>query len=208
MNVRAADGDDVAAVTELWVALAREQRAHGSHLLAAANREQARDLVSQYVHSDGCAVADAGDNAVGFVMFHVERGFFESDATRGVVENVYVLPDARGEGVGSALLDYAERALADRGADVFAVEALWDNEAARRLYDRRGYDRHRVTMEKPVDGEQSDNAVDGEQSVDSVDNEQSQDSVDSEQSQDSVDGGQADNSADGERSVSDSQDDA
>lgn len=182
MDVRAADGGDVAAVTELWVALAREQRRHGSHLLADENRERARDLVAQYVHADGCAVAasagsgkssasggttttasgaataaDAGTptegHAVGFVMFHVETGFFETDATRGVIDNVYVLPDARGDGVGSALLAYAERELAARGADVVAVEALWDNEAAQRLYDRRGYDRHRVTLEKSVDDE-------------------------------------------------------
>jgi ribosomal protein S18 acetylase RimI-like enzyme len=161
MDVRAATGDDVAAVTELWVALAREQRAHGSHLLDEENRERARDLVAQYVHADGCAVAEAGGvaegrdiadgHAAGFVMFHVETGFFEMDATRGVIDNVYVVPDARGEGVGSALLDHAEARLRDRGADVFAVEALWDNEGARRLYERRGYAPHRTTLEKPAE---------------------------------------------------------
>ena len=156
MEVTAATGEDVAAVTELWVALAREQRAHGSHLRAAENREQARDLVAQYVHTGDCAVARSGGQPVGFVMFHVETGFFETDATRGVVDNLYVLPDRRGEGVGSALLDYAEDRLRDAGADALAVEALWDNEAARRLYERRGYAPHRVTMEKPVGGERDD----------------------------------------------------
>jgi ribosomal protein S18 acetylase RimI-like enzyme len=149
MDVRAATGDDVAVVTELWVTLAREQRAHGSHLLPAANRDQARDLVAQYVHADGVAVAD-DDGVVGFVMFHAETGFFETDATRGVVDNVYVTPDARDEGVGSALLDYAEAELAERGATVLAVEALWENEPARRLYEGRGYDPHRITFEQPL----------------------------------------------------------
>lgn len=159
MDVRFATGDDVAAVTEQWVALAREQRAHDSHLLHDENREQARDLVGQYVHADGIAVATtagdgessfSGDSSpiVGFVMFHVETGFFETDVTRGVVDNVYVVPDARDQGVGTALLEFAEGELADRGADVLAVEALWDNEAARRLYERRGYDQHRVTYER------------------------------------------------------------
>ncbi len=157
MEVTAATGDDVGAVTELWVALAREQRAHGSHLLAVENREQARDLVAQYVHTGDCAVARSSGRPVGFVMFHVETGFFETDATRGVVDNVYVLSDVRGEGVGSKLLDYAENQLCEAGADVLAVEALWNNEAARRLYERRGYAPHRVTMEKPADTE-SDNA--------------------------------------------------
>lgn len=165
VDVTAATGDDVAAVTEFWVALAREQRRHGSHLRAAENRQQARDLVAQYVHADGIGVARADGQPVGFVMFHVETGFFETDADRGVVENVYVVPDARGEGVGSALLDYAEAALADRGADVLAVEALWGNEDARRLYERRGYEAHRVTLEKAVEsGEESGSVEPGEES--------------------------------------------
>ncbi|MFC3476697.1 GNAT family N-acetyltransferase [Halobacterium litoreum] len=153
MTVRAATGDDVAAVTELWVALADEQRDHGSHLLAAENREQARDLVRQYVHADGCLVAEDAGVPVGFVMFHVETGLYDTDADRGVVDNVYVAPDARGDGVGSALLDRAEARLCEQGADVLAVEALWDNAAARRLYERRGYAPHRVTLEKPLESD-------------------------------------------------------
>lgn len=161
MPVAAATSDDVAAVTEQWVELAAEQRDHGSHLLATENREQARDLVAQYVHADNCAVAwrdDGGvdccdDACVGFVMFHVETGFYETDSTRGVVDNIFVRPDARGDGVGSSLLDYAEDALRESGADVLAVEALWDNEGARRLYERRGYDPHRVTLERPVESD-------------------------------------------------------
>ena len=166
MNVTAATGDDVGAVTELWVALAREQRDHGSHLLAAENREGARNIVAQYVHADGCAVAKSGSSVVGFVMFYVETGFFETDATRGVVENVYVLPNVRGRGVGSALLDYAEAELASRGADVVAIEALWDNEAARRLYGRRGYEPHRVTLEKSTDAP-DDSAAERDESSES-----------------------------------------
>ncbi|MFB6071552.1 MAG: GNAT family N-acetyltransferase [Halobacterium sp.] len=153
MTVRAATGDDVAAITEFWVALAAEQREHGSHLFAEENRGQAKDLIRQYVHADGCAVATRGDATVGFVMFHVETGMYDTDATRGFVDNVYVAPGARGEGVGSALLDHAEAELRDRGADALAVEALWDNEHARRLYERRGYAPHRITLEKRVESD-------------------------------------------------------
>jgi ribosomal protein S18 acetylase RimI-like enzyme len=153
MDVSAATGDDVAAVTEQWVALAAEQCDHGSHLLAAENRQQARELISQYVHADGVAVARHDGQRVGFVMFHVETGLYETDATRGVVDNLYVVPDARGDGVGSALLDHAEAQLRERGADALAVEALWDNEGARRLYRNRGYHRHRVTFEQSVESD-------------------------------------------------------
>ncbi len=150
-DVRAATGEDVDAVADMWVALADEQRAHGSHLLAAENRAQARDLVAQYVHADGVVVATDGGLTVGFVMFHTETGFYDTDATRGVVDNLYVRPGQRGDGAGSALLDEAEAALREQGADVLAVEALAANEAARRLYESRGYEPHRVTYERPAD---------------------------------------------------------
>jgi ribosomal protein S18 acetylase RimI-like enzyme len=153
MTVRAATGDDIDSVAAMWVALAAEQRDHGSHLFAAANRERARDLAAQYVHADNVAVAERAGKPVGFVMVHTETGFYETDSMRGVVDNLYVVPEHRGDGVGSALLDWGERRLREDGADVLAVEALWDNEGARRLYERRGYSPHRVTLEQPVDGD-------------------------------------------------------
>lgn len=152
-DVRPATGADVDIVADMWVSLAAEQRDHGSHLLAAENRSQARDLARQYVHADGVAVATSNGLATGFVMFHTESGFYDTDATRGVVDNLYVRPDHRDSGVGTALLDYAEDALRERDADVLAVEALATNEAARRLYERRGYQPHRVTYEQPANDE-------------------------------------------------------
>jgi ribosomal protein S18 acetylase RimI-like enzyme len=155
MTVRAATGEDVAAVASMWVALAAEQRNHGSHLLAVENQSRARDLVAQYVHANGVAVAERAGDRVGFVMVHTETGFYETDATRGVVDNLYVDPEHRGDGVGSALLDWGEARLREEDADVLAVEALWANEGARRLYERRGYDPHRVTYEQSADSDQS-----------------------------------------------------
>ena len=153
MDVTAATGEDVAVVADMWVRLAREQREHGSHLLAGPNRQAARDLIAQYVHSEGCAVARSDGRLVGFVMYHVETGMYETDAIRGVVDNLYVVPEARDGGVGSALLDRAESDLRDDGADVLAVEALWANEGARRLYERRGYEPHRVTYEQSAESD-------------------------------------------------------
>lgn len=153
MEIRAATSDDVDGLADLWVSLAAEQRDHGSHLLADENRGQARELAAHYVHTDGCAVAEEAGRVVGFVMHHVETGLYETDVTRGVIDNLYVVPESRGEGVGSALLDFAEDALRDQGADVLAVEAMWDNEDARRLYEHRGYDRHRVTFEKQAESD-------------------------------------------------------
>lgn len=57
----------------------------------------------------------------------------------GEIESLSVLPDLRGAGIGSALLDGLERALADDGVTDLVLGVLPGNDAARRLYERRGY---------------------------------------------------------------------
>jgi ribosomal protein S18 acetylase RimI-like enzyme len=165
-RVEPATADDVDAVTDLWVALAADQRRHGATLRAEANRAAVREWVAQSVvtgdllvardpadDGDGPDRADSddgavGDGIVGFVGFSLERGSYERDATRGTVSNLFVVPERRGAGVGSALLDAAERALDERGADRVALEALADNDRARSFYADRGYERHRVELTK------------------------------------------------------------
>ncbi|MFB6168920.1 MAG: GNAT family N-acetyltransferase [Haloferacaceae archaeon] len=160
MEVRPPEPDEVEAVTDMWVDLAADQRRHGSHLAAAPNRETARDLIAGRIVSGGVRIA-AAERPVGFVTFVVERGAYQQDATRGLVHDLYVAPERRDTGVGSRLLTAAEEALADEGAEVVAVEALAENEAARRLYERHGYEVHRVEMERPVGGGSDTDTSDG-----------------------------------------------
>jgi ribosomal protein S18 acetylase RimI-like enzyme len=98
-------------------------------------------------------VADDGgdptvEGLVGFVMFGLEGGDYEQTVTRGVVHNLFVVPERRSEGVGSALLRRAEEDLSAFGADVVSLEAMAANADARRFYERHGYRTHRVELEK------------------------------------------------------------
>jgi ribosomal protein S18 acetylase RimI-like enzyme len=162
VRVEPATGDDLAAITDRWVALVADQRAHGSHLRPEENRSEAQDVLSQYVHTDNIAVArtdpedpsiDGPGAVVGFVMFHLETGLYDQDAVRGIIDNVYVDPAYRDRAVGSRLLDYAEGELESAGAEVIALSVMADNEAAQRLYDRRGYEPHRYMLEKPTESD-------------------------------------------------------
>ena len=158
--------DDADAVVDRWVALADGQREFGSHLLAAENRRTVRENVVRRAVADELLVArdrraDAREESesqddghiVGFVTFGVESGSYEVDVTRGVVQNVFVVPDRRGEGIGSTLLRSAESRLADMGADAVALDVMADNDDARRFYRRHGYRPHRVELEKSVESD-------------------------------------------------------
>lgn len=59
----------------------------------------------------------------------------------GVLNDLYVVPDARGEGVGRALIDECRQHCARRGAAKLVWETALDNHTAQRLYDGIGAER-------------------------------------------------------------------
>lgn len=156
MRVELATLDDLDRIVELWAALAEEQREHGTHLTVHANRELMRESLAQRIVDQTCVVArtgsedGSGSRILGFASFEDERDGLDRDVIRGVIENLYVVPTSRGEGVGTELLDMAEDALAGAGADRIVLDAMADNQEARRFYESRGYRQHRVTYERPA----------------------------------------------------------
>jgi ribosomal protein S18 acetylase RimI-like enzyme len=55
-------------------------------------------------------------------------------ARAGVMNDLFVVPDARGQGVGRALIEECRRRARDRGATQLVWETAPDNETAQRLY--------------------------------------------------------------------------
>ncbi|MFB6074049.1 MAG: GNAT family N-acetyltransferase [Haloarculaceae archaeon] len=154
MDIDDATTTDADTVADLWVRLADEQQAHDAHLLADANRGVVREAAVRHAVAGGLLVARDGDRGVvGFVMFEVESGRYEQAVARGLVRNLYVCPEYRNDGLGSDLLTAAEARLVDRGVDVVGLEAMAENEAARRFYRRHGYEPHRVALEKPIESD-------------------------------------------------------
>lgn len=153
MEIRTATNDDADTVTDLWLDLAGGQRSYGSHILAEENRSTAREAVFKHVVADELTVAIEDDEILGFVMFAVESSDYAQDTSRGLVRNIYVAPDHRRQGIGTALLKDAERRLRDRGVDRLALEVMAENESARRFYQRHGYTPHRISLEKPTEND-------------------------------------------------------
>jgi GNAT superfamily N-acetyltransferase len=55
------------------------------------------------------------------------------------VQDMYVIPELRGRGIGTALLHAAEDEARSRGATRLTLTVGVDNARARRLYERHGY---------------------------------------------------------------------
>ncbi|WP_424003960.1 GNAT family N-acetyltransferase [Haloarcula salina] len=153
MDIDTASMDEVDDVVDLWVALATDQRTHGSHLLGDRNRTAVRGAIVQRIVAENVLVAREDGGLVGFVMVTVDGGRYEQDERRGLLENIYVEPAARNRGIGSALLKAAEETLRSAGVDVIALEAMAANDAARRFYRSHGYEPHRVEFEKRTEND-------------------------------------------------------
>jgi ribosomal protein S18 acetylase RimI-like enzyme len=141
---------DVDAIADLWVQLAADQLDHGSHLKPAANRQRIRDSLLRHAIAGTLIVAQQDDTVLGFATCSVESGGYEQDIRRGVIENLYVVPERRDKGLGAQLLKRAESVLDERDCDMASLEVMANNQAARRFYDRQGYTPHRVELEREL----------------------------------------------------------
>ncbi|WP_171814228.1 MULTISPECIES: N-acetyltransferase [Haloarcula] len=153
MEIATASMDDVDTIVDLWVRLAESQRAHGSHLFGDRNRTAVRETVVQRIVAENVRIARIDQHIIGFVMMTLDSGRYEQDETRGIIENIFVEPVHRNQGIGSELLDTAEELLRQAGADILALEAMADNESARQFYRAHGYAPHRIELEKPTEND-------------------------------------------------------
>ena len=83
-------------------------------------------------------IARAEDNrAVGFAT--IFWGWQTLDAARtGIMNDLYVVPDIRGGGVGRALIEACRGACRKKGVNKLVWETAPDNHTAQRLYDSTG----------------------------------------------------------------------
>jgi len=155
MRIESADVGDADIVADLWVELASQQQAFGTHLRPDANSDQIREDVLRRIITENVLVArgdvDGYGGIAGFVSFGLETRGYDQDVRRGIVYNIYVRPEWRNEGLGRELLAAAEDRLARAGAEAVALEVMAGNRDARRFYERNGYDPHRVELEKSLD---------------------------------------------------------
>jgi aminoglycoside 6'-N-acetyltransferase I len=81
-----------------------------------------------------------GDRAVGFVELSI-RNIVDSCSTDrvGYLEGWYVVPSARGQGIGAALVAAGARWAKNRGCREFASDAEVDNEASQRAHLALGF---------------------------------------------------------------------
>jgi GNAT superfamily N-acetyltransferase len=87
----------------------------------------------------GTAVVFAGRDDDGAAVGTATGAEYEAEAGVAHVYAMWVVPDARGAGVGRALLDAVADWARDRGCDRLVLSVTESNETARRFYEASGF---------------------------------------------------------------------
>jgi ribosomal protein S18 acetylase RimI-like enzyme len=137
--VRPATVEDAEAIARVQVDTWRAAYAHAipAERLAAADPTERAQLWRGWV-ADSRSATFAGE-LDGDVRGFVAVGESREEPGIGELYAIYVLPDAWGTGLGTALIERGEEELRARGFDVATLDVLADNPRARRFYERQGW---------------------------------------------------------------------
>ena len=126
------------ADADALVTLARLFHLEDSHPLQPAG-EQALRLIAHGEPLARAWLVRAQDAVIGYVILTI--GFsVEYGGRDGFIDDLYLVPAARGRGLGRKLLDFALARAAELGIGTLHLEVETGNETATRLYRSAGFE--------------------------------------------------------------------
>jgi GNAT superfamily N-acetyltransferase len=142
-TIRAGRKDDAAEAARLWMRSAEEHTAHDRIYETAPGAEKTMRRFLADVANSGYSflfVAAAGDRTVGFISGELRQGsptFLPR--TWASVDDVFVEPEYRNRGMGSALLQSVRDWAQERGADGISLQVAAANARGRKFYEDLGF---------------------------------------------------------------------
>lgn len=129
MNIRQATAADIEAIYELG-ANVDEFKVNDDTV-----NFWPKDLLTQAVQSDDALILVAEEGGIcGFLIVNYNKSL-----KKALIENIYVQPDKRGQGVGDELLKHMLNLLPNMGCEYVATLVPPDAQGAFDLYRRNGF---------------------------------------------------------------------
>ncbi|MGP8305094.1 GNAT family N-acetyltransferase [Vibrio sp. YIC-376] len=146
--------DDLESLNDLMFNLHDEHHVQSPDLFKTAEEIEQEKSIARYIDHPECLVyvAKDEDEIIGFVSGHFCEllSVVSTPVMMGSVDELYVLPDYRKQGVAKTLLDKIESTFIQCGATQMFVE-VWDfNLQALALYQRQGFGPHIHCLRKPL----------------------------------------------------------
>jgi GNAT superfamily N-acetyltransferase len=134
VDVRDARAGDGAALHRLVMALAEHQ--NEAELVTATPELLEKELCTSQA-GRGCLIAEVNGEPVGFVYWYLAFTTYKAEYKLWM-EDLCVLPEARGTGAGLALVKALAQICVERGINRFEWLAMSDNEVGRAFYAKLG----------------------------------------------------------------------
>lgn len=132
------DSTDKESVIQLWTEVFGYGTAHNSPSLAIEKKREYKDDLFYVARSES-------DEVIGTVMC----GY---DGHRGWIYSLAVLPDVQKFGVGTTLVQFAEKKLGELGCMKINLQIVAGNEGVQDFYEKLGYlQEARISMGKRLD---------------------------------------------------------
>jgi len=152
VEITRGSAEDVPRLEPLWVAVHHQHQAAMPELAPYVSDEvtwqEHRPMYDELFRRPDTFLflATDGDRLIGYALGHVtpveETWIADTWVTGrriGELESISVLPEYRGQGLGSRLLDEVDREFDSLGVEDVVIGLLPGNEGARRLYERHGF---------------------------------------------------------------------
>lgn len=152
VSITRGGADDIQRLQPLWVAVHHQHVASMPELAPyvsdAVTWSERRALYEELFRKPDTFLylALVDDELVGYALVHVTSAAetwaadtWSTGERIAELESISVLPEHRGKGIGSVLMDACHRELEAIGVKDIIIGLLPGNEGARRLYERHGY---------------------------------------------------------------------
>jgi GNAT superfamily N-acetyltransferase len=142
-EIRHGRRDDAPAAAGLWMQSAREHAGYDAVYETASDAERTmRHFLADLAASrhSFLFVAAKDEEVVAFISGELREGSptFRS-RTWASVDDVFVVPDHRGNGIGHALIDHVAAWARERGAHGVSLQVAAGNARARKFYEEFGF---------------------------------------------------------------------
>lgn len=154
MELVEAASDDVDVLSEYWFALANGMEQYSElNDLAVEGPADAREGFERQLDRDDTTVflLQAEGTNLGYLTLRAGTRPSREHSAYATVVDLFVEAEYRGQGHGSDAIEGAKEIASDRGCAYVTVACEWDNDGARRFYERNGFEEKRVTYVQRLD---------------------------------------------------------
>jgi ribosomal protein S18 acetylase RimI-like enzyme len=147
ISIRPLDIAEIGLVEPLWNALREHHTALAPTLDSPRPRDESwarrRVQYETWMNEPGSfiLIAERAGSPVGYAMVHLRSASptWSSSEQAGEIETLSVLPEMRGQGIGTALLEGVRERLKPLGLGELSLHVLVGNDQAARFYERHGF---------------------------------------------------------------------